>query len=212
MIAANSIISFPFACRCRCLVPVPGEDGRQESKDQTNRTSTPRNTCAIATRVHGVGRRPDCQTIGSAWPVAKLNTAAPVVPRTDIPLRPLAPVQPPMSPFSQLRREKPRKREATPKEIPNAAASHRRGGTSFAKRNRCLRFRGSRSAIAIAPAAIFKAPAELTQLRRAQLLRRRNEEWTSPRYLHRRLAYVRQLFFAKFSGHRAVLRVIDACF
>jgi hypothetical protein len=41
-----------------------------------------------------------------------------VVPRTDIPLRPLAPVQPPNSPFSQLRREKSRKREIIPKEIP----------------------------------------------------------------------------------------------
>ena len=35
----------------------------------------------------------------------------PVLPRTDIPPRPLAPVQPPMSPLSQLRREKSRKRE-----------------------------------------------------------------------------------------------------
>jgi hypothetical protein len=41
-----------------------------------------------------------------------------VVPRTDIPPRPLAPVQPPISPFSQLRREKSRKREITRKEIP----------------------------------------------------------------------------------------------
>jgi hypothetical protein len=43
---------------------------------------------------------------------------SPVVPRTDIPPRPLAPVQPPMSPLSQLRREKPRKREVIPEEIP----------------------------------------------------------------------------------------------
>jgi hypothetical protein len=35
----------------------------------------------------------------------------PVLPRTDIPPRPLAPVPPPMSPLSQLRREKSRKRE-----------------------------------------------------------------------------------------------------
>jgi hypothetical protein len=43
---------------------------------------------------------------------------SPVVPRTDIPPRPLAPVQPPMSPLSQLRREKPRKREIVLEEIP----------------------------------------------------------------------------------------------
>jgi hypothetical protein len=41
-----------------------------------------------------------------------------VVPRTDIPPRPVAPVQPPISQFSQLRREKSRKREIIPKEIP----------------------------------------------------------------------------------------------
>jgi hypothetical protein len=40
-----------------------------------------------------------------------------VVPRTNIPPRPLAPVQPPMSPLSQLRREKPRKREIISEEI-----------------------------------------------------------------------------------------------
>ena len=42
----------------------------------------------------------------------------PVVPRTYIEPRPLAPVKPPMSPLSQLRREKQRKRETIPKEIP----------------------------------------------------------------------------------------------
>src|SRR6266849_6139014 len=41
-----------------------------------------------------------------------------VVPRTEIPPRPLSPVQPPISPLSQLRREKSRKREIIPKEIP----------------------------------------------------------------------------------------------
>ena len=42
----------------------------------------------------------------------------PVLPRTEIPPRPLVPVQPPMSPLSQLRREKSPKREIIPKGIP----------------------------------------------------------------------------------------------
>ena len=42
----------------------------------------------------------------------------PVVPRAEIPPRPLAPVKPPMSPLSQLRREKQRKPETLPKGIP----------------------------------------------------------------------------------------------
>src|SRR4029434_9893988 len=49
----------------------------------------------------------------------------PVVPRTEIPPRPVAPVQPPISPLSQLRRDKPRKREATPKEKPAPPAIRR---------------------------------------------------------------------------------------
>jgi hypothetical protein len=40
----------------------------------------------------------------------------PVVPRTNIPPRPLARVQPPMSPLSQLKRAKPRKRDVIRKE------------------------------------------------------------------------------------------------
>jgi hypothetical protein len=38
----------------------------------------------------------------------------PVAPRTDVPPRPLAPVQPPISPFQQLRRDKPAKRKVIP--------------------------------------------------------------------------------------------------
>jgi hypothetical protein len=42
----------------------------------------------------------------------------PVAPRTNIPARPLSPVQPPPSPLSQFRREKRRKRDATTGEAP----------------------------------------------------------------------------------------------
>jgi len=47
-------------------------------------------------------------------PTSKLPS--PVVPRTDVPPRPLVPVQPPISPLSQLRRL--RKREVVPEEMP----------------------------------------------------------------------------------------------
>jgi len=47
-----------------------------------------------------------------------LKPPPPVAPRTDIPPRPVAPVQPPISPLQQLRREKPRKREVIAKGIP----------------------------------------------------------------------------------------------
>jgi hypothetical protein len=84
----------------------------------------------------------------------------PVVPRTNIPLRPLAPVQPPMSPLPQLRRQKPRKGEATPKEIPPPRPV--RGGEEIAPPNvaRAPAFEVHEGPLPIASAPIFKAPAE----------------------------------------------------
>jgi hypothetical protein len=86
-------------------------------KDQTKRTSTPRTPRPI----------PRAPTESDEDRIRKLlealgqpPTSRPpptVVPRTDIPPRPLTPVQPPLSPLSQLRREKARKRDVMPKEI-----------------------------------------------------------------------------------------------
>src|SRR6266436_5165844 len=78
----------------------------------------------------------------------------PVVPRTNIPPRPLAPVQPPISPFSQLRREKSHKREIIRKEIPPPRPI---GG---AEKMVPPAFEIQERSFPIAPPAIFKAPAE----------------------------------------------------
>ena len=95
------------------------------SKDQTKRTSTP-----IPRTPTPMRRAP---TESDEDRIRKLLEALgqpptsrpppPVAPRTDIPPRPLAPVQPPISPLSQLRREKSRKREIIPKEIPRRRLS-----------------------------------------------------------------------------------------
>jgi len=77
-----------------------------------------------------------------------------VAPRTDIPPRPLAPVQPPISPFSQLRREKSRKREITPKEIPPPRPV--RGAEKIVP----PAFEVQEGPLTIAPPPIFKAPVE----------------------------------------------------
>ena len=77
-----------------------------------------------------------------------------VVPRTDIPPRPLAPVQPPISPFSQLRREKSPKREITPKEIPPPRSV--RGSEKIVPRP----FEVHEGPLTIVPPSAFKAPAE----------------------------------------------------
>jgi len=78
----------------------------------------------------------------------------PVAPRTNIPPRPLAPVQPPISPFSQLRRERSRKREIIPKEIPPPRTV--RGTEKVVSPT----FEVHEEPLPIAPPPIFKAPAE----------------------------------------------------
>jgi hypothetical protein len=78
----------------------------------------------------------------------------PVVPRRDVPSRPLAPVQPPISPFSQLRREKSRKREIIPKEIPPPRSV--RGAEKMVP----PAFEVQERSFPIAPRPIFKAPIE----------------------------------------------------
>jgi len=78
----------------------------------------------------------------------------PVAPRTDIPPRPVAPVQPPMSPLSQVRREKSRRREIIPKEIP-APRTVRETEKIVPPA-----FEVQEGQLPIAPPPIFKIPAE----------------------------------------------------
>jgi hypothetical protein len=125
-------------------------------KDQTKRTATLRTPTPTPTR------RPPTESDEDR--IRKLLEALgqpptsrpppPVAPRTEIPPRPVAPVQPPMSPLSQLRRDKPRKREIIPKEIPPP-----RPGRS-AEKMVPPTFEVQEGEVPIAPPPIFKAPAE----------------------------------------------------
>jgi hypothetical protein len=87
-------------------------------KDQTKQPSTPRTPPPIP-RTPRTSDEDQIRKLLEALgqPVAS-RPPPPVMPRTDIPPRPLAPVQPPVSPFSQLRRERLRKREVVAKETP----------------------------------------------------------------------------------------------
>jgi hypothetical protein len=88
-------------------------------KDQTRRTSTP-----IPKTPPAIPRAPRTSDEDQ---IRKLLEALgqpptsrpppPVAPQTNLPPRPLAPVQPPVSPLSQLRQERLRKREVVRKEI-----------------------------------------------------------------------------------------------
>jgi hypothetical protein len=124
-------------------------------KDQTKRTSTPRTPGPI----------PRAPTESDEDRIRKLlealgqpPTSRPpplVVPRTDIPSRPLAPVQPPISPLSQLRREKSRKRDVIPKEIPPPQP------VRDPEKMVPATFEVLERPLPIAPPPTFKAPAEI---------------------------------------------------
>ena len=123
-------------------------------KDQTKRTETPQTPTPT--------RRPPTESDEDR--IRKLLEALgqpptsrpppPVAPRTDIPPRPVAPVQPPMSPLSQVRREKSRRREIIPKEIPP------RLPVRETEKMVPPAFEVQEGELPIAPPPIFKIPAE----------------------------------------------------
>jgi hypothetical protein len=87
-------------------------------KDQTKRTSTP--IPRTPTPISRAPRESDAEQIRKLLEaLGQPSTSNPpprVAPRTNIPARPLLPVQPPTSPLSQLRREQQSKRDVIPKE------------------------------------------------------------------------------------------------
>jgi len=87
-------------------------------KDQTKSTPTPRMPTPLR-RAPTESDEDRIRKLLEALGQPPTSTPPPpVAPRVDIPPRPLAPVQPPMSPLSQLIREKSRKPEIIRKEIP----------------------------------------------------------------------------------------------
>jgi hypothetical protein len=133
------------------LAKTAGKTGKDQTKQTSTpipRTPTPRRTPTesdedrIRKLLEALGQPPTSRPPPS------------VVPRTDIPPRPLAPVPPPISPFSQLRREKSRKRETIPKEIPPLRSV--RGAQKMVP----PAFEVQEGSLPIAPPPIFKAPAQ----------------------------------------------------
>lgn len=88
------------------------------SKDRTKRTSTSRTPEPMPRAPSESDEDRIRKLLEALGQPPSSRPPPPVLPRTDIPPRPLAPVQPPMSPLSHLRREKSRKREIIPKGIP----------------------------------------------------------------------------------------------
>jgi hypothetical protein len=90
----------------------------KSAKDQTKRTSTPPAPTPIPRTPAESDEDRIRKLLEALGQPPTSRPPPPVLPRTIVPPRPLAPVRPPMSPLSQLRREKPRKREVIPKEFP----------------------------------------------------------------------------------------------
>jgi hypothetical protein len=119
MIAANfENLLFLLLVAVAVLFQLLAKAAGKTAKDQTKRTSTPRTPPPIP-RAPRESAEDQIRKLLEALGQPPTSKPPPtVVPRTDIPPRPLAPVQPPLSPLSQLRREKARKRDVVPKEIP----------------------------------------------------------------------------------------------
>ncbi len=124
-------------------------------EDQTKQTSTPRTPTPMR-RAPTESDEDRIRKLLEALGQPPTSRPPPsVVPRTDIPSRPLAPVQPPISPFSQLRREKSRKREIIPKEIPPPRT------VRVAEKMVPPAFEVEEGSFPITPPPIFKAPEEI---------------------------------------------------
>jgi hypothetical protein len=156
MIAAHlDNLLFLFLIAVALLFQFLAKAAGKTGKDQTKRTSIPRTPTP----------KPRAPSESDEDRIRKLLEALgqpptsrpppPVVPRTDILPRPLAPVQPPMSPLSQLRREKSRKREIIPKEIPPSQPV--RGPENIVP----PAFEVREGLLPSAPPPIFKAPVEV---------------------------------------------------
>jgi hypothetical protein len=123
-------------------------------KDQTKRASTPRTPTPMKRPPKESDEDRIRKLLEALGQPPTSRPPPPVAPRTEIPPRPVAPVQPPMSPLSQLRRDKRRQREITPKEIrpPRTA----RGAEKMVPPV----FEVQEGQLPIASPPIFKAPAE----------------------------------------------------
>jgi hypothetical protein len=125
----------------------------KSAKDQTKRTSTPPATTPIPRTPVESDEDRIRKLLEALGQPPTSRPPPPVVPRTNVPPRPLAPVRPPMSPLSQLRRGKSRKREVIPKEIPAPQAV--RGPAKMVP----SAFEVQEGPLPITPPPIMKAPA-----------------------------------------------------
>jgi hypothetical protein len=155
MIAANfDNLLFLLLVAVAVLFQFLAKTAAKTGKDQTKRTPTPRTPTPMRRAPTESDEDRIRKLLEALGQPPTSRPPPPVAPRTDIPPRPVAPVQPPISPFSQLRREKSRKREIIPKEIPRPRTA--RGAEKMVP----PAFEVQEGPLSIAPPPIFKAPAK----------------------------------------------------
>ena len=118
MIAAIENLLFLLLVAVAVLFQWLAKAAAKTGKDQTKRTSTPGTPPPIPRAATDSDEERVRKLLEALGQPTTSRPPPPVVPRTNIPPRPLAPVKPPMSPLSQFRREKLSKREPTPNGIP----------------------------------------------------------------------------------------------
>ncbi len=120
MIAALDSLLFLLLVAVAVLFQFLAKAAGKTRKNQTRRTSPPiPKTPPASPRAPRTSDDDQIRKLLEALgQPATSRPPPPVAPQTNIPPRPLAPVLPPVSPLSQLRRERVRKREVVPKEIP----------------------------------------------------------------------------------------------
>jgi hypothetical protein len=155
MIAANfDNLLFLLLVAVAVLFQFLAKLAAKTGKDQTKRTSTPRTPTPMRRAPTESDEDRIRKLLEALGQPATSRPPPPVVPRTELPPRPVAPVQPPISPLSQLRREKSRKREIIPKEIPLPRTV--RGEEKMVP----PAFEVQEGPLPTAQSPIFKAPAE----------------------------------------------------
>jgi hypothetical protein len=118
MIAAIENLLFLLLVAVAALFQLLAKKAAKTSRSETRPTSAPipRTPPQISRTPKGSDEDRIRKLLEALGQPPTSKPPPPVVPRTDIPPHPLAPVQPPLSPLSQLKRETPRKREVVPRE------------------------------------------------------------------------------------------------
>jgi hypothetical protein len=163
MIAANFenllfLLLVAFAALFQLLAKTAGKAGKNQKERPSTpipRTPTPMRRAPTESDEDRI--RKLLEALGQP---ATPRPPPPVVPRADFPPRPLAPVQPPISPLSQLRREKPRKHDVIPKEIPPTRTVSGAEEIVPPKITSAPAFEVHKGRLPIAPPPIFKTHAE----------------------------------------------------